>query len=54
MIVYENDDVLIETVRIDQHESTVLVNGQNLIWISRETEDEFKRELSELLNKYRI
>lgn len=52
--VFYNNDVEITIERVDEHESKVNVNGENLIWISSENENEFKNELSELLNRYRI
>jgi len=54
MIVYENNDVVITIDKVDNSESKVNVNGENLIWISNETSYDFERELSELLDKYRI
>jgi hypothetical protein len=54
LTIYENNDVEITSERQDEHECKINVNGQNLIWISREDEMEFKRELSELLDRYRI
>lgn len=52
--IYNNNDVDISSERIDQYECKINVNGQNLIWISREQELEFKNELSSLLDRYRI
>ena len=52
--VYHNNDVEITIEPVDSHEAKVNVNGQNLIWISRETEWEFKTKLSQLLDEYRI
>ncbi len=53
-IIYQNNDVTITTEVVDTHESKVNINGENLMWISRSEESEFKRELSELLDRYRI
>ena len=53
-LIYQNNDVRISSERIDQYEAKININGENLIWISRDQEDAFKNELSELLNKYRI
>lgn len=52
--IYENNDVLIETERVNELECKVQVNGKNLIWISREDEPEFREQLSELLDRFRI
>lgn len=53
-IIYENNSVQITSERQDEFEAKINVNGQNLIWISRENETEFQEELSELLDRYRI
>ena len=52
--IYDSNEVLIETERVDNYEAKVQVNGALLIWISRADEQEFKRELSDLLDRYRI
>ena len=52
--VYFNNDVEITIEQVDAAESKVNVNGENLIWISSEDESEFKKELSNLLDRYRI
>ncbi len=52
--IYQNNDVEILSVDVDFGECKINCNGANLIWISEEQEDEFKRELSELLDRYRI
>jgi len=54
MTVYGNNNVTITVDRVDADESKVNVNGENLIWISASEADEFVRELSELLDRYRI
>jgi len=51
--IYENNDVAI-TAKVDIFESKIIVNGENLIWISRHEISNFKKELSELLDRYRI
>lgn len=51
---YHNNDVEITIDHVDEYESKVNVNGKNLIWISREEENEFKQELRKLLDRYRI
>lgn len=52
--VYSNNDVEITIESFDESEAKVNVNGENLIWISREDENEFRCELRALLDKYRI
>lgn len=54
MTVYENNEVEITIDRVDNYESTVNVNGENLIWISSQDADNFKWELRELLDSYKI
>ncbi len=54
MTVYHNNDVEITIDRVDNWESQVNVNGENLICISAEQAQDFKRELSILLDRYRI
>ena len=54
MIIYINNEVQIEIVRVDSDESKVNVNGKNLIWISSQDGDKFEKELKELLDKYSI
>lgn len=53
-IIYQNNDVTITAKAVDTFESKINVNGENLIWISRQEQSNFKKELSELLDKYRI
>lgn len=52
--IYQNNDVVIILEPVDSHEAKVNINGKNLMWISLQEADEFKRELSALLDKYRI
>jgi len=52
--IYENNDVEILSERQDEYEAKININGQNLIWISLSEEENFKRELTDLLDKYRI
>ena len=52
--IYENNEVLIETERVNELECKVNINGKNLIWISSEEEPEFKEELGALLDRFRI
>lgn len=52
--IYENNDVEITSETVDEYEAKINCNGENLIWISAETEPDFRRELKELLDKYRI
>lgn len=53
-IIYQNNDVTITAKAVDTFESKINVNGENLIWISRQEQSNFKKELSELLDNYRI
>lgn len=53
-IVYENNGVRIYTEGANVYEVRVQVNGENLIWISGEDEQEFITELADLLDRYRI
>ena len=52
--IYQNNDVLIELERVGEYELKVNCNGENLIWISKDDESKFQKELNELLDKYRI
>lgn len=52
--IYHNNDVEITIETVDIKESKINVNGSNLIWISRDDQDAFKNELTNLLDKYRI
>lgn len=55
--IYQNNDVEITLERAtppNHVELKVNVNGQNLIWISAEAAEDFRHELSEVLDKYRI
>lgn len=54
MTAYQNNDVNIEIERVDEYESKVNCNGENLIWISNEEREKFIAELNALLDKYRI
>ena len=53
-IIYQNNDVLITSEREEPYEAKINVNAKNLIWISLEDEENFKKDLSEVLDKYRI
>lgn len=52
--IYQNNDVEITIDSVDEHEANVNINGETLIWISRAEQDDFKKALRELLDKYRI
>lgn len=52
--IYENNEVKITIEVIDDLEAKVNINGENLMWICRSDESLFKKELSELLDRYRI
>lgn len=52
--IYQNNDVIISSERQDECEVKINVNGENLIWISLSEEENFKKELAEVLDKYRI
>lgn len=52
--IYSNNDVNIEMEFVDGCEAKINCNGKNLIWISAEDSEAFKRELAELMDKYRI
>jgi len=54
MTIYLNNDVEITSEPADEYELKININGQTLILISREEEYEFKKELAQLLDKYRI
>ncbi len=54
MRIYTNNDVSITAEAQDPYESKINVNGQNLIWVSRSELEDFKRELSDILDRYRI
>ncbi len=53
MTIYQNNSVEI-TSETHQFDTKILVNGDNLIWISTEQLDDFKKDISELLDNYRI
>jgi len=53
-IIYSNNDVKIELEIVDTCEAKININGENLIWISRNESEEFKIKLTELLDMYRI
>ena len=52
--IYQNNQVKITSEQHDKHECRIDVNGQNLIWISKEDEENFKIVLNAILDKYRI
>ena len=52
--IFSNNDVVITSERVDQCEHKINVNGQNLIWISSDSLDDFTRELSEVLYRHMI
>jgi hypothetical protein len=52
--IYQNNDVVITIERKNVHEAKVNINGDNLISISISEADQFKKELTELLDRYRI
>lgn len=52
--IYNNNDCDITSEAQDAYEAKINVNGENLICISLEDEEEFRRELSTLLDNYRI
>lgn len=52
--IYQNNEVKITYEVVDTHEAKINVNGENLIWISRETKDEFVEQLKNLLDNFRI
>lgn len=53
MVVYANNSVVIE---LQPHEldAEVIINGKNLMFISASEIENFKKELSELLDKFII
>lgn len=56
MALYSGTGVNINIVPVDEHEAKVIVEGPGdvLIWISRSEQPDFERELTALLDKYRI
>ena len=52
--IYNNNEVDIQIEYIDRDEAKINCNGKNLIWISAAEADDFKKELSQLIDKYRI
>jgi len=52
-LIYKNNSVEI-TSETHEFDTKILVNEKNLIWVSTEQLDDFKKEISELLNKYKI
>lgn len=53
-IIYSNNDVEITAEVSGEYDTKINVNGENLIWISAPEISEFKKELSAVLDKYRI
>jgi len=53
-IIYSNNDVTISIESINEWETKVNINGENLMWIARETQEDFMKKLTSLLNEYRI
>lgn len=54
LTIYENNDVEITSKDANKDECKIDVNGKNLIWISKTEESDFKRELNDVLDRYRI
>ncbi len=54
MKIYSNNECSIEIERANSDEAKVNINGQNLIWISREDQELFREQLTQLLDKFRI
>ena len=52
--IYSNNSVEITVEIVDSHEAKVNVNGENLIWISRDQLEDFEHALTNLLDNYRI
>jgi hypothetical protein len=52
--IYQNNDVEITMETFDEYETKINVNGKNLIWISKDEESNFKKDLADVLDKYRI
>ncbi len=54
MTIYQNNSVTISIERVDEYEAKVNINGQNLMWISRDQQEDFIKELTTVLDNYRI
>lgn len=52
--IYEHNDVIIDSIRIDEYESKITCNGSTLIIILNETAELFAIELNNLMEKHRI
>lgn len=52
--LYQNNKVEITSEKVDELETIINVNGRNFIWISTEQLSDFKKDLSKVLNDYRI
>ncbi len=52
--IYDSNSATITAKIVDTHEAKIDVNGDNLIWISVSELPSFKKELSNLLDRYRI
>lgn len=52
--IYESNDVKIVVEKVDKWEGKVNINGENLMWISRSELNDFKQELTAVLDKFRI
>ena len=53
-IIYQNREITITSEIIDINEVKIKVNGKLLIWISNQEQYNFKKELTTLLDKYKI
>ncbi len=55
--IYSNNKVHITAevpVDNDDHDTKINCNGENLIWISKVELEDFKKDITELLDRYRI
>ena len=54
IIIYSENKCNIQAKMVDKYETKILVNGEPLIVIESQRQEEFELELSELLDKYKI
>lgn len=53
-LIYSNGNIRIESEKVYECEFKILVNGETFIWVSEDTLEDFKKELTEVLDKHRI
>lgn len=52
--IYQNNECKITAERVNSVEYKINVNGQNLIWVSIDSIEQFEEQLKNLLDEHRI